>query len=103
MSGFVTVTVTGPTLIVPGAVAEIADGDTTFTDGDKVVPTRTDAPAWKFAPMIVTCVPPFVEPNAGETAVTVGAGTGARYVNALFSTPLCPSAFVTRTAAGPAV
>jgi len=37
-----------------------------------VPPKVTVAPAAKFVPVIVTEVPPLVEPEFGETAVTVG-------------------------------
>src|SRR5437016_9762526 len=37
-------------------------------------PKVTVALLWKFAPLIVTEVPPAVEPLAGEICVTVGAG-----------------------------
>ena len=38
-----------------------------------VLPKVTVAPATKFVPVIVTLLPPAVEPLFGETPVTVGA------------------------------
>jgi len=37
-------------------------------------PNFTVAPVTKFVPVIVTAVPPIVEPVFGDTPVTVGAG-----------------------------
>jgi len=39
-------------------------------------PNVTLAPAAKFAPEIVTSVPPFVPPELGDTLLTTGAGLG---------------------------
>src|SRR5579862_7729319 len=83
VSGFVTVMLTTPGIATPGAVAEMAEGLMTVAEVAFVTPNFTTAPAWKLEPMMVTCVPPVVGANAGETAVTLGGGTGARYVNAL--------------------
>lgn len=46
----------------------------TLTDVATVPPSLTVAPDWKFAPVIVTDVPPLVVPELGETADTVGDG-----------------------------
>jgi hypothetical protein len=37
-----------------------------------VPPKVTEAPATKFDPVIVTLVPPAVEPMLGETKLTIG-------------------------------
>jgi len=51
---------------------------TTVTPVAALPPKLTDAPATKFDPLIVTEVPPVVDPVFGETDVTVGGGfTGA--------------------------
>ena len=39
-----------------------------------VPPKVTLAPAAKLVPVMVTAVPPLVEPELGETELTVGAG-----------------------------
>ena len=39
-------------------------------------PTLTVAPVAKFVPVITIWIPPRVEPLAGLTALTVGAGAG---------------------------
>ena len=39
-----------------------------------VPPKLTTAPTWKFVPVIVTEVPPAVEPELGASAVIAGAG-----------------------------
>src|SRR5271167_1094758 len=47
---------------------------TTTTLVAAVLPNVTVAPATKFAPVIVTAVPPTVDPLFGLTPLTVGAG-----------------------------
>ena len=49
-------------------------------------PKDTLAPVRKPVPVTVTVVPPAVEPDEGDTALTVGAGFG--YVNPPASIPL---------------
>jgi hypothetical protein len=49
--------------------------ETTFTSVPAVDPNRTFDIATKFDPLIVTLVPPFVEPVLADTLVTFGAGT----------------------------
>jgi hypothetical protein len=71
--GFVTVTVTAPALPA-GVVAVIVVLFTTVTPVAAVPPNVTVAPAAKFVPVIVTAVPPVVDPVFGETLLTV-AGT----------------------------
>ena len=71
--GFVTVTVTAPALPA-GVLAVICVPLTTTTLVAAVAPNVTVAPAAKFAPVIVTAVPPVVGPDAGVTLLTVGAG-----------------------------
>jgi hypothetical protein len=52
----------------------------TVNDAGLLGPKFTaDAPV-KFVPVIVTDVPPALEPDDGLTPVTVGAGGGATYV-----------------------
>jgi hypothetical protein len=69
---FVTVTVTAPALPA-GVVAVICVPLTTTTLVAAAPPTVTVAPVAKFVPVIVTAVPPAVEPLFGETPLTVGA------------------------------
>ena len=70
----VTVTVTVPALPA-GVVAVIEVLLTTTTLVAAVLPNVTVAPAAKFVPVIVTLVPPTVEPVFGDTFVTVGVAT----------------------------
>jgi hypothetical protein len=67
----VTVTVTAPTLPA-GVVAVIVVLFTTTTFVAAVLPNVTVAPAAKFVPVIVTAVPPAVDPLFGATLLTVG-------------------------------
>jgi hypothetical protein len=70
----VTVTVAAPA--IPGGVAAVMDVLlTTTTLVAAVPPNVTAAPAAKFAPVIVTVVPPAVDPLFGDTPVTVGMTT----------------------------
>ena len=48
---------------------------TTTTFVAAVLPKVTVAPATKFVPVIVTAVPPAIDPLLGETLVTVGGTT----------------------------
>jgi hypothetical protein len=50
---------------------------TTETLVAEVPPIVTEAFVWKLLPLIVTDVPPAVEPELGEMLLTVGAGVGA--------------------------
>jgi hypothetical protein len=68
------VTVTAPALPA-GVVAVIVVLFTTLTFVAEALPNVTVAPAAKFVPVIVTAVPPLVDPVFGATLVTVG---GAR-------------------------
>jgi hypothetical protein len=67
----VTVTVTAP-LLPAGAAAVIVVALTTTTLVAAVLPNCTVAPAAKFVPVIVTAVPPAVDPLFGATLLTVG-------------------------------
>jgi hypothetical protein len=67
----VTVTVTAPALPA-GVVAVIWVALTTTTLVAAAAPNVTVAPVAKFVPVIVTAVPPAVEPLFGDTLVTVG-------------------------------
>jgi hypothetical protein len=69
----VTATVTAPALPA-GAVAVIVVLFTTTTFVAAVAPNVTVAPAVKFVPVIVTAVPPVVDPLFGLTLLTVGTG-----------------------------
>jgi len=71
-----TVTVTGPALPA-GVVAVIVVLFTTVTLVAAALPKVTVAPETKLVPVIVTEVPPLVDPVFGLTLVTVGAGKGA--------------------------
>src|SRR5277367_930752 len=72
---------------------------TTTTLVAAALPKVTVAPATKFVPVIVTAVPPAVEPVFGATLLTVG---GTTYVNPFVRLPLCPLA-VTVTVTAPAL
>ena len=67
----VTVTVTAPALPA-GVVAVICVALTTTTLVAAAPPNITVAPAAKFAPVIVTAVPPAIGPPLGDTLLTVG-------------------------------
>jgi hypothetical protein len=67
----VTVTVTAPALPA-GVVAVIVVAFTTVTPVAAALPNVTVAPVAKFVPVIVTAVPPAVDPVFGLTLVTVG-------------------------------
>jgi hypothetical protein len=70
----VTVTVTAPALPA-GVVAVMVVLFTTTTLVAAVPPNVTVAPVAKFAPVIVTAVPPAAGPLFGLTLVTAGATT----------------------------
>jgi hypothetical protein len=70
----VTVTVTAPAACA-GVVAVIEVLLTTTTLVAAVPPNVTVAPEAKFVPVIVTAVPPAVDPVFGLTLVTVGTTT----------------------------
>jgi hypothetical protein len=67
----VTVTVTAPALPA-GVVAVIEVLLTTTTLVAAALPNVTVAPAAKFVPVMVTPVPPTVDPLLGLTLLTVG-------------------------------
>lgn len=60
-----------------GVVAVISVSEWTPSALPEAPPNVTSTRAERFVPVIVTVVPPAVEPVAGETLVTVGEG---RYV-----------------------
>ena len=66
-----TVTVTAPA-VPAGVVAVICVPLTTTTFVAAADPNVTAAPEMKFVPVIVTPVPPAVDPLFGDTALTVG-------------------------------
>lgn len=74
-SEFLTLTFTVPAASA-GVVAWICVALLTRTFGEAIAPKRTDAPALKFEPLIVTSVPPAVGPELGLTALMAGAGAG---------------------------
>jgi hypothetical protein len=67
------ITLTAPAACA-GVVAVIDVPLTTTTVVAAAPPMLTVAPLTKFVPLIVTAVPPAVDPVAGDTPVTVGAG-----------------------------
>jgi hypothetical protein len=93
----VTVTVTAPA-VPAGVVAVILVLLTTTTLVAAALPNVTVAPLAKLVPVIVTAVPPEVDPLFGETLLTVGAAT---YVYPFVRLPLCPLS-VTVTVTAPA-
>jgi hypothetical protein len=70
----VTIRVTAPALPA-GVVAVIVVLFTTTTFVAALLPNFAVAPAAKFVPVIVTAVPPDVEPLFGLALVTVGVPT----------------------------
>ena len=68
---FVTPMLTGPAACA-GTVAVIEVLLTTVTFVAALVSNFTVAPALKFVPLILTDVPPAVDPELGETDVNVG-------------------------------
>src|SRR5436190_1641213 len=72
-SGLVTVTLTAPAAWA-GVVAVIEVALVITTLVAAAPPIVTVAPATKLVPVIVRTVPPSVDPTAGLTAMTVGAG-----------------------------
>jgi len=95
----VTVTVTAPAFPA-GVVAVMLVLLTTTTFVAAAPPNVTVAPAAKFVPVIVTDVPPAVDPVFGLTLLTVGATT---YVYPLVRLPLCDPRLVTVTVTAPAL
>jgi hypothetical protein len=83
----VTVTVTAPALPA-GVVAVIVVLFTTTTFVAAVPPNVTAAPAAKFVPVIVTAVPPEVDPLFGLTLLTVGCTTTVRLTVAMLLSPV---------------
>jgi hypothetical protein len=73
---------------------------TTTTFVADPLPNVTVAPVAKFVPVIVTAVPPAVDPVFGLTLLTVGATT---YVYPLVRLPLCEPKLVTVTVTAPAI
>jgi hypothetical protein len=95
----VTVTVTAPALPA-GVVAVMVVLFTNTTFVAAPVPNVTVAPVTKFVPVIVTAVPPEVDPVFGDTLLTVGIGI---YVYPFVRLPLCPPELVTVTVTAPAL
>jgi hypothetical protein len=97
-AGLVTVTVTAPALPA-GVVAVMVVPFTNTTFVAAPVPNVTVAPVTKFVPVIVTAVPPEVDPVFGDTLLTVGIGI---YVYPFVRLPLRPLT-VTVTVTAPAL
>jgi hypothetical protein len=95
----VTVIVTAPAL-PEGAVAVMLVLLNTVTFIAAVEPNVTVEPDAKFVPVIVTTIPPDVDPLFGLTPLTVG---GATYVKPFAMFPHCPLGFVTVTITAPAM
>jgi hypothetical protein len=95
----VTVTVAAPA-VPAGVVAVIVVPFTTATFVAAVLPNVTVAPVAKFVPVIVTAVPPPVDPLFGLTLLTVG---GTTYVKAPARLPLSPLLLVTVAVTPPPV
>ena len=96
-----TVAVTVTALAVPaGVVAVIVVLFTTTTFAAAALPKVTVAPEAKFVPVIVTAVPPAVDPLFGLTLFTVSTTT---YVYPFAKLPLCDPKLVTVTVTGPAL
>ena len=72
-SGFVRVTLTVPPGIA-GVVTSVCVELETVTDVLAALPKVTVAPDWKFAPVMVTVVPPGVNPLVGEMLLMFGGG-----------------------------
>ena len=72
--GVVTETLTGAAMLPAGVTAVRTFAETTFTLVAATPPTVTLLAPKKFVPFKVMVVPPLVKPDAGEMAVTVGAG-----------------------------
>ncbi len=83
----VTVTFTAPAAAPAGVLAVIVVLFTTTTFVAAVLPKVTVAGLAKFAPVIVTGVPPDCGPEFGVTPLTVGALAGAGRVNAITAAP----------------
>jgi len=83
VSGLVTTTATSPAAWA-GVVTVIVVGSTTFTPVPAVPPKVTVAPGTNPVPVMVTTVPPAVDPLSGEISVTVG---GSTYVYEVVAVP----------------
>ena len=96
------VTVTSTVALPAGVVAVIWVALTTVNDVAGVVPKLTAVAPVRLVPVIVTLEPPAAGPDDGLTAVTVGAGVGATYVNSSAElVALVPPGVVTVTSTVP--
>ena len=77
----------------------VLDGDTPVA---AFAPSATVAVVVKFAPVIVTAVPPFAGPLFGDMLLTAGGGGGAVYVKPLAREAFWLSGLVTATVEAPA-
>jgi len=100
-NGVATVTSTAPAFS-GGDVAEMDLADITANDDAGVVPNLTAVAPAKFVPVMVTVVPPVIEPEVGWRRVTVGGGGGVTKVNlSAFLVALVPPGPVTMTSTFP--
>lgn len=76
-AGVVTVTPTAPVAATAGAVTRIDVAEVTLKPVAGVVPNFTAVAPVRFVPVMVTTVPPRVDPVAGDSAVIVGGAAGA--------------------------
>src|SRR5439155_563131 len=101
-SGFVTVTLTVAGTPLGGVTAVMVFPSMNETLDAKFWPKLTVAPLMKFAPLMVTVVPPALGPLFGDTVATeVTVGAAAVNVNPFARVPLWLSVLVTVTFAGP--
>lgn len=70
-------TPTAPVTVTAGAVAVIDVAEMTLNPVAGVVPNFTAVAPVRFVPVMVTTVPPRMDPVAGDSAVMVGGGAGA--------------------------
>ena len=71
----VTVTSTGPTIVVGGTIAVIEFADFTVKLAATLVPNLTAVAPVNCVPLIATAVPPVTGPRLGVMPATVGNGT----------------------------
>ena len=90
----VTVTWTAP--VPPGEVTVIEVGVSVITVA-VLGPNFTSLAPPRFVPVIVTDVPPAVDPRLGDMCVIVGGGGVARVLNVCSEPWLVPPAFVAAT------
>ena len=95
---FVNTTSAGPAACAPVVAVTVVEL-TCVTFVAATPPIVTVTVGAKFEPLIVTAVPPRVEPDDGAIDDTIGGGRKAKPFN---SVATCPSGFVTKTSTVPA-